>query len=135
MKAPGASGSESHLFFLLTGEATEAPENNDGLTGGLDRFTLVEARVGLNHPGGRRHSPAALVVEEENEEELLPGLVLHLLSDAEHVHGGGGDGHPVVLAANARHVGVYDLLVAGEKAGGGGGSHTAEIPSCFCSCM
>lgn len=41
--------------------------------------------------------------------ELLLGLVLHLLSDSEHVHGGDGDGHPVVLAADAWHVGVDDL--------------------------
>lgn len=60
-----------------------------------------------------RHSPAALVVEEEDEVEFLFGFVLHLLSDAEHVHGGHGDGHPVVLAAHSRHVGVDDLHTAG----------------------
>lgn len=75
----------------------------------------MEARVGLNHSDEQRHSPAALVVEEEDEVELLLGLVLHLLSDAEHVHGGDGDGHAVVLAADARHVGVYDLLTARRR--------------------
>lgn len=63
-----------------------------------------------------RHSPAALVVEEEDEVEFLFGFVLHLLSDAEHVHGGHGDGHPVVLAAHSRHVGVDDLHTAGDRA-------------------
>lgn len=56
-----------------------------------------------------RRSPAALVVEEEHEVELLLRLVLHLLADAQHVHGGYGDGHAVVLAAHPRHVGVDDL--------------------------
>lgn len=69
-------------------------------------------------PGGRgqrsgRHSPAALVVEKEHEVEFLFGFVLHLLADAEHVRGGRGDGHPVVLAAHSRHVGVDDLCTAG----------------------
>jgi len=79
----------------------------------VDRFTLVEARVSLNH-SGRRHSPAALVVEEEDEVEFLFGLVLHLLSDPEHVHGRSGNGHPVVLATDTWHVGVDDLRAAGE---------------------
>lgn len=64
------------------------------------------------------HSPAALVVEEEDEVEFLFGFVLHLFSDAEHVHGGHGDGHPVVLAAHARHVGVDDLHAAEGRAEG-----------------
>lgn len=58
-------------------------------------------------------SPAALVVEEEHEVELLLRLVLHLLADSQHVHGGHGDGHAVVLAAHPRHVGVDDLQRAG----------------------
>lgn len=57
----------------------------------------------------RRPSPAAFVVEKEHEVEFLFCFVLHLLADAEHVRGGRGDGHPVVLAAHARHVGVDDL--------------------------
>lgn len=67
--------------------------------------------------GSRRHSPAALVVEKEHEVEFLFCFVLHLLADAEHVRGGRGDGHPVVLAAHSWHVGVDDLCTAG---GGGG---------------
>lgn len=73
-----------------------------------------------------RHSPAALVVEEEDEVEFLFGFVLHLLSDAEHVHGGHGDGHPVVLAAHSRHVGVDDLHTAG---GGGATGRLRHSPS------
>lgn len=67
----------------------------------------------------RRHSPAALVVEKEHEVEFLFCFVLHLLADAEHVRGGRGDGHPVVLAARSRHVGVDDLPTAGGDGGGG----------------
>lgn len=61
-----------------------------------------------NHLGSRKPLPAALVVEEEHEVEFLFGLVLHLFSDAEHVGGWHGDGHPIVLAAHSRHVGVED---------------------------
>lgn len=68
--------------------------------------------------GSRRHSPAALVVEKEHEVEFLFCFVLHLLADAEHVRGGRGDGHPVVLAAHSWHVGVDDLCTAGEGGGG-----------------
>lgn len=69
-------------------------------------YGLVQSQ--RNHLGSRKPLPAALVVEEEDEVELLFGFVLHLFSDAEHVHGGHGDGHPVVLAAYARHVRVDD---------------------------
>lgn len=93
----------------MTIDVTQPQENNDQLTRQTDRFTLVETRISVNHSRRRRHSPAALVVEEEDEVELLLGFVLHLFSDAEHVHGGHGDGHPVVLAAHTRHVGVDDL--------------------------
>lgn len=73
-------------------------------------FDLVNGLVHPqgNHLGSRKPLPAALVVEEEDEVEFLFGFVLHLFSDAEHVHGGHGDGHPVVLAAHTRHVGVDD---------------------------
>lgn len=80
-------------------------------------FTLVETCVSLNHSHRQRHSPAALVVEEEHEVEFLFGLVLHLFSDAEHVGGWHGDGHPIVLAAHSRHVGVEDLCTAGDERG------------------
>lgn len=79
------------------------------------RLTGLETRGGFNRScRRRRHSPAALVVEEEDEVEFLFGFVLHLLPDAEHIHGGHGDGHPVVLAAHTRHVGVDDLHTRGE---------------------
>lgn len=71
--------------------------------------------MGLNHPDSAPHgvhSPAALVVEEEDEVEILFGFVLHLFSDAQHVHGRHRDGHAVVLAAHARHVRVDDLHTA-----------------------
>lgn len=83
----------------------------------VDRSTCVS----FDPSRRRRHSPAALVVEEQDEVEFLFGFVLHLLSNAEHVHGGHGDGHPVVLAAHSRHVGVDDLHTAGE---GGGSWHS-----------
>lgn len=67
----------------------------------------------------RRHSPAALVVEKEHEVEFLFCFVLHLLADAEHVRGGRGDGHPVVLAAHSRHVRVDDLRTASGGRGSG----------------
>lgn len=63
-------------------------------------------------------SPAALVVEEVDEEEFLVGLVLHLLSDPENVQRGQGQGDPVVLTPRPRHLGVHDLC--GMKARGGG---------------
>lgn len=69
------------------------------------------------------HSPAALVVEEEDEVEFLFCFVLHLLSNAENVHGGHGDGDPIVLAAHTWHVGVDDLFAAGEARGGGTNTH------------
>lgn len=72
---------------------------------------------------GRQNSPAALVVEEQDEVQLLFGLVLHLLSDAQHVHGGGGDGNPVVLTADTRHVGVDNLLAPGEAGRNGLDAH------------
>lgn len=50
--------------------------------------------------------PAAFVVEEKDEVELLLGLVLHLLSNAEHVQWRDWYGHPVVIAAHPRHVRV-----------------------------
>lgn len=77
----------------------------------VDRSTCVS----FNPSRRRRHSPAALVVEEQDEVEFLFGFVLHLLSNAEHVHGGHGDGHPIVLAAHSRHVGVDDLHTAEEE--------------------
>ena len=70
------------------------------------------------------HSPAALVVEEEDEVEFLFGFVLHLFSNAEHIHWGHGDGHPIVLAAYTWHVGVDDLQTAGDVRGE---SHTQML--------
>lgn len=78
-----------------------------------ERLSVTDRLAGLPW-SNLRHSPAALVVEEEDEEELLFGFVLHLLPDAEHVHRRHGDGHAVVLAAHPRHVRVDDLHTAGE---------------------
>lgn len=94
---------------LLTVDVAQPHENNDQLTTQTDKFTLAETRISVNHPRTRSHSPAALGVEEQDEVELLLGFVLHLFSDAEHVRGGHGDGHPVVLTAHMRHAGVDDL--------------------------
>lgn len=92
-----------------------------------DRSTCVC----FNPSRRRRHSPAALVVEEQDEVEFLFGFVLHLLSNAEHVHGGHGDGHPVVLAAHSRHVGVDDLHKPGGGGGGGGSHDTCKCKRTF----
>lgn len=91
--------------------------------GGLNSFTytrgaalrqldFVNSLVNAegNHFGFRKPLPAALVVEEVDEVELLVGPVLHLLSDPEDVQGGQRQGHPVVETARPLRLGVYDLL-------------------------
>lgn len=59
--------------------------------------------------------PAALVVEEVDEVELLVGPVLHLLSDPEDVQRGQGQGRPAVVTPRPRRLGIYDLC--GEEIG------------------
>lgn len=63
----------------------------------------------LRAPWSAGDSPASLVVEKEDEEELLVGLGLHVLAYPQHVQRRGRDGDPVVVAGHARHLGVNDL--------------------------
>lgn len=58
---------------------------------------------------GRLHSPASLVVKEENEEQLLVSLGLHVLTYLQHIQRRGRDGDPVVVARHTWHLGVDDL--------------------------
>lgn len=58
---------------------------------------------------GHLHSPASLVVKEENEEQLLVSLGLHVLTYLQHVQRRGRDGDPVVVARHTWHLGVDDL--------------------------
>ena len=61
------------------------------------------------HTGPGGHSPASLVVEEQDKEELFVRLGLHVLTDLQHVQRRGRDGDPVVVARHTRHLGVDDL--------------------------
>lgn len=56
----------------------------------LHQFDLVHSLIDTkgNHLGSRKPLPAALVVEEVDEEEFLFGPVLHLLADPEDVQRG-----------------------------------------------
>lgn len=58
---------------------------------------------------GHLHSPAPLIIEEENEEELLICLGLHVLTDLQHVQRRGRDGDSIVVARHAWHLGVNNL--------------------------
>lgn len=97
---------KERAIYCIEGDVTEEKE---------DQITF---HCMLNLSNRQRPSPAALVVEEEDEVEFLFGLVLHLLSNAKHVRGGHGDGHPIVLATHSWHVGVDDLHT--HKGAGGG---------------
>lgn len=55
------------------------------------------------------HSPAPLIVEEQDKEKLLLGLGLHVLTHLQHVQGRGRDGDAIVVARHSGHLGVNDL--------------------------
>lgn len=62
-----------------------------------------------SHLRSRKPLPAALAVEEVDEEEFLCGPVLHPLSGFENVQRRPGKLHPVVLIPHPPHSGVHDL--------------------------
>lgn len=62
-----------------------------------------------SHLGTRKPLPAALAVEEVDEEEFLCGPELHPLSGFEHVQRRVGKLHPVVLTRRPPHSGLHDL--------------------------
>lgn len=62
-----------------------------------------------SHFGSRKPLPAALAVEEVDEEEFLCGPVLHPLADFENVQRRLGKLHPVVLTRCPPGSGVHDL--------------------------
>lgn len=68
----------------------------------------------MQPPGGSTHSPGALVVKEEDKEELLSSLGLFLLSQLQHIQRGNRDGDTIVQEALPGHLGVDDLE-AGKK--------------------
>lgn len=55
------------------------------------------------------HSPRALVVKEEDKEELLSSLGLFLLSQLQHIQWGNRDGDAIVQEALPGHLGIDDL--------------------------
>lgn len=66
--------------------------------------------------GGSAHSPGALVVKEEDKEELLSSLGLFLLSQLQHIQGGDRDGNTIVQEALPGHLGIDDLEAGKEMA-------------------
>lgn len=62
-------------------------------------------------PGQYCHLPGALVVKEEDKEELLSSLGLFLLSQLQHIQWGDRDGDPIVQEALPGHLGIDDLEV------------------------
>lgn len=62
-----------------------------------------------SHLGSRKPLPAALAVEEVDEEEFLCGPELHPLSGSENVRRRLGKLHPVVLTPRLPRSGVHDL--------------------------
>ena len=67
-------------------------------------------------PGGSTHSPGALVVKEEDKEELLSSLGLFLLSQLQHIQRGDRDGNTIVQEALPGHLGIDDLETGKETA-------------------
>lgn len=55
------------------------------------------------------HGPGSFVVEEEHEEQVLPGLLGHLLPQLQHVQGGHGDRDPAVEDTLPGHLRVDNL--------------------------
>lgn len=60
-------------------------------------------------PLRRPHSPASLVVKEEDKEKPLVSPGLHALARLQHGQRRGRDGDPVVVARHTWHLGVDDL--------------------------
>ena len=67
-------------------------------------------------PSSSTHSPGALVVKEEDKEELLSSLGLLLLSQLQHIQWGNRNGDTIVQEALPGHLGVDDLEVGKEMA-------------------
>lgn len=65
-------------------------------------------------PSGSTHSPGALVVKEEDKEELFSGLGLFLLTQLQHIQWGNRDGDTIVQEALPGHLGVDDLEAEGR---------------------
>lgn len=104
----------------LTADALQVVHGS--IEGELHRFTVREAarllqlhsvqlRVDCEggHLGFRKPLPAALAVEEVDEEEFLFGPELHPLSGSEDVLRRLGKLHPVVLSRRPPSSGVHDL--------------------------
>lgn len=80
---------------------------------GLAAFQHLELVHGVFHTQGQhfvpwKPLPGALVVKEEDKEELLSSLGLFLLSQLQHIQRGNRDGDTIVQEALPGHLGIDD---------------------------
>lgn len=76
-----------------------------------------------NHLGLGKPLPASLIVEEQNKEQLLLRLGLHVFTDLQHIQGRGGDGDTIVVARHSWHLGVNNQCWVGGIAAALGPHH------------
>lgn len=108
----------SHLTWVQAGSRSPQPLCGPPQHGSVCKASQTgpSAHTLVQPPGRSTHSPGALVVKEEDKEELLSSLGLFLLSQLQHIQWGDRDGDTIVQEALPGHLGIDDLEAGKEKA-------------------
>lgn len=93
----------------------------------LDRALSLPCSFWYLGKGELQPLPGALVVEEEDQVEMLPCFLSHLLSQLQYLQGGHRNGDTMVEHPFPGHLRINDLPRAGGKISGIGGSHLYDV--------